>query len=348
MKPRAAGMGMEPSFGVDSPRMPIAPPFPRGSLFLAPMVALSHRPLRTLVREFGGLDYACTEMASAAALVSGSPYDRWYLDPEPEPGRTILQFYTVKPERLVEALERCAGMPVFGADINFGCAAPHIERSGGGIAWMADPPRAAELVRRARAAWPKTLSAKVRIGPEEDYAALRDFCLRLVDAGLDFLTLHPRLKNEKLRRSSRWDYVAALARELPVPIVGNGDVRTWTDYREKSEAFAPAGIMIGREAARRPWIFALIRGKESNPDFSFDVDLEATAYRMLDLIEEHLPPDFHLTRARRFFFYYCDNFSFAHHIKWKTQNAASLEEMRGTLAEYFIDVPKDKHTTYDN
>ncbi len=317
-------------------------PFPPGSLFLAPMVALSHRPLRTLVREFGGLDYACTEMASAAALVSGSPYDEWYLDPEPEPGKTILQFYTIKPERLVEALERCAAMPVFGADINFGCSAPHIERSGGGVAWMADPPRAAELVRLARAAWPKPLSAKLRIGPEEDYDALRDFCLRLVDAGIDFLTLHPRLKSEKLRRSSRWDYVAALARELPVPVVGNGDVRSFADYRDKLAAYAPAGVMIGREAVRRPWIFALIRGLEADPDFGLEVDLEGTAYRMLDLIEGLLPPDFHLTRARRFFFYYCDNFRFAHHIKWKTQNAESLDDMRRALAAYFLEVPEDR------
>ncbi|HRY53677.1 MAG TPA: tRNA-dihydrouridine synthase family protein [Spirochaetia bacterium] len=318
------------------------PPFPPGSLFLAPMVALSHRPLRTLTREFGGLDYACTEMASAAALVSGSPYDEWYLDPEPCPERTILQFYTVKPERLVEALERCASLPVFGADINFGCSAPHIERAGGGVAWMADPSRAAELVRLARAAWPKPLSAKLRIGPEEDYTALRDFCLRLVGAGLDFLTLHPRLKSEKLRRSSRWDYVASLARELPIPVIGNGDVRSYADYRDKLEACRPAGIMIGREAVRRPWIFALIRGREADPAFELEVDLEATAYRMLELIEGQLPPDFHLTRARRFFFYYCDNFSFAHHIKWKTQNAPNLEAIRAELAAYFVEVPADR------
>jgi tRNA-dihydrouridine synthase B len=310
------------------------------------MVALSHRPLRSLAREFGGLDYACTEMASAAALVSGSPYDRWYLDPQPCPERTILQFYTVKPARLVEALELSAAQPVFGADINFGCSAPHIEKAGGGVAWMADPPRAAELVRLARAAWPKVLSAKLRIGPEADYPALRDFCLRLVDAGLDFLTLHPRLKSEKLRRASRWDYVAALARELPIPVVGNGDVRTWKDYCDKKAEAAPAGIMIGREAVRRPWIFALLRGKEADPGFSIEVDLEALAFKMLDYIERLLPPDFHLTRARRFFFYYCDNFRFAHHIKWKTQNAESLGAMRDALAEYFREVSEDRRASY--
>jgi len=326
----------------------MALPFPPGSLFLAPMVALSHRPLRTLVREFGGLDFACTEMASAAALVSGSPYDRWYLDPEPEPGRTILQFYTVKEERLVEALERCAPMPVMGADLNFGCSAPHIERAGGGIAWMADPERAAALVAAARAAWPRLLSAKLRIGEGEDYGRLRDFCLGLAAAGLDFLTLHPRLKGEKLRRRSRWDYVGKLAAELPIPVVGNGDLRLASQYRELMDGYAPAGIMVGREAARRPWIFSLIRGKETDPDFSLEVDLEACACRMLDLVEEHLPEDFRLTRASRFFSYFAANFSFAHHISWRLQNAPDLDAMRRELADYLREVPGDKRRRFSD
>ena len=317
-------------------------PFPSRSLFLAPMVGLSHRPLRTLIREFGGLDYAYTEMASAAALVSGSPNEGWYLDPAPEPERTMLQFYAVKPERLVEALQRCAGMEVMGADLNFGCGAPHIVNAGGGAAWLEDAAGARALVAAARQVWPKLLSAKLRIGADEDFAGLRDFCSGLVDAGVDFLCLHPRLSGEKFRRKSRWDYVERLARDLTVPVIGNGDVRSFSNYAERVNAFSPAGVMIGREAARRPWIFALIRGKEKSADFSLSVDLRDTALRMLDLIEERLPPEFHHTRARRFFFYFADNFSFAHHIKWKLQNAPDLPAMRVELDRYLNEVPADR------
>jgi tRNA-dihydrouridine synthase B len=320
----------------------MASPFPAGSLFMAPMVGLSHRPLRTLVREFGGLDFAYTEMASAAALVSGSKNEGWYLDAEPAPDRTMLQFFTVKVERLVEALDRCKDMRVRGADINFGCAAPHIERAGGGAAWMEAPEKAAALVAAARAVWPKLLSAKLRIGIDEDYGRLRDFCLGLAGAGLDFLCLHPRLKGEKLRRLSRWDYVRRLALDLPLPVIGNGDVRSWSGYRERVEESRPAGIMIGREAARRPWIFALIRGRERDPEFSLEVDMRACAERFFDLVEKHLPPEIHLTRARRFLFYFAENFSFAHHIRWRLQNAADLGAMRLALRGYLDEVPGDR------
>jgi tRNA-dihydrouridine synthase len=312
------------------------------------MVELSHRPLRTIVREFGGLDFACTEMASAGAFASGSTNESWYLDPEPEPGKTMLQFYTIKPEHLVEALERCSTMNVMGADINFGCAAPQITRAGGGVAWMKDPQGARRLVSAARAVWPKLLSAKLRIGAEEDYPRLRDFCLGLVEAGVDFLSLHPRLSGEKFRRKSRWDFVSALSVDLSVPVVGNGDVRSYSNYRERVETSSPAGIMIGREAARRPWIFALIRGREANADFALRVDLLATARRMLDLLEEHIPSEFRHTRARRFFFYYADNFSFAHHIKWQLQNAPDLGAMRAALDAYIAEVPEDRYKTFSD
>ncbi|HSV57040.1 MAG TPA: tRNA-dihydrouridine synthase family protein, partial [Magnetospirillaceae bacterium] len=176
-------------------------PLPQAALLLAPMVELSHRPLRELVDGFGGCDLAYTEMTSAAGYLSGAPYDRYFLDPGPEPGRTILQFYATDASRMAQAARRASReIPAAGLDINFGCSAPHIEKVGGGIAWMRDPTGARDLVARVRdeiGSW--SLSAKLRVGYDDDYDRLRDFCGPLIEAGLDWLVLHPRLRGEKLR-----------------------------------------------------------------------------------------------------------------------------------------------------
>jgi tRNA-dihydrouridine synthase len=306
------------------------------------MVALSHRALRELIADFGGLDLAFTEMASASAAVSHSPYERWYLDVGPEPAATSMQFYTTGSVRLVEALRYVADRGLFGADINFGCSAPHIRKAGGGVAWMRRPKEAAALVRAARAAWPAILSAKIRLGETDDYGALKAFCEGLAAAGLDFLTIHPRLEGQKFRREGRWDLVGRLVADLTIPVVGNGDVTTFSEWALRRAEAMPAGIMLGRGAARRPWIFALIKGRRVDPSFSLEVDLEGTAYRFLDLLELHQPVDFHLTRARRFFFHYADNFTFAHHVKWRLENAPSLDAMRAILADYFTEMPGDR------
>jgi tRNA-dihydrouridine synthase len=321
---------------------------PQNALILAPMVALSHRALRELVLEFGGLDLAYTEMASAGAAVSGAPYEDCYFDSGPAPGKVVYQLYTTKSERLIEALTMLKDRPVYGADINFGCAAPQITRAGGGAAWMREPERAMELVRLARAAWGGSLSVKMRLGAEDDYGRLADFVQGLAGAGVDYVALHPRLEGQKFRRRGRWDILARLAAEMPVPVVGNGDVRSWGDYRTRRDETHCAGIMIGREAVRRPWIFALLRGKEGAPDFSLEVDLRAVAFRMLELIETRLIEEFRLTRAQRFFFYYADNFSYAHYIKWKLVNAPDLDAMKAALDAYFEEMPGDRLRRYDD
>ncbi len=316
---------------------------PENALLLAPMVGLSHRPLRELVDGFGGCDLYYTEMTSSAGYVSGAPYDRYFLDALPAPERTVLQFYATDTPRMVQAAARAArDIPAFGLDLNFGCSAPHIEKAGGGVSWMKDPAAARDLAAAVREARPDgSLSVKMRTGYDDDYDRLRDFCGALEDAGVDYIVLHPRLRSQKLRRSGRWDYVLRLGRDLGIPVVGNGDVRSFEDWEERTRDFRPAGIMAGREAVRRPWFFALLRGRKADPAFALSVDVAGTAERALGLIQEHLPPEFHLSRARRFFYYYCDNLSFAHHVRWKIQNAPDLKAMRSILSDYFSQVPSD-------
>ncbi|MBN1243864.1 MAG: tRNA-dihydrouridine synthase family protein, partial [Spirochaetales bacterium] len=200
---------------------------PVNALALAPMVGLSHRALRALVDEFGGCDLYYTEMSSAPGYISGAPYDAWFLDALPAPERTVLQFYGPDAPRLGEAVARSNALPALGVDLNFGCSAPHIVASGGGVAWMKDPEGAAGLVTAARRnlAPGRTLSAKIRAGWDDDYGKLLEFARALEEAGLDWLVLHPRTQAQKLRRVPKRDLAARLAAELRVPLLLNGDVR---------------------------------------------------------------------------------------------------------------------------
>jgi tRNA-dihydrouridine synthase len=109
-----------------------------------------------------------------------------------------------------------------------------------------------------------------------------------------------------------------------------------------------AGIMIGRAAVQKPWIFGEIRRAEScaangpsaSPASVID-HLEVSRF-FLDTLAECQPPEFLISRARRFFFYYCDNFSFAHYIKMKIQRAETLAEVYALLERYFEETPGDR------
>jgi len=325
---------------------------PPRALLLAPMVELSHRPLRELIASFGACDRYYTEMTSASGYLANSPFDRWFMDSQPDPSHTVVQLFDSEIEPIAKAALRldqerkAAGAPLGGIDLNFGCSAPQIERAGGGVSWMKDARRAAALMAAVRAAAPGIpISAKLRLGYEESESALMDFCHTLENAGADYLVIHPRLKHEKFRRTGKWPLVRAAARSVRIPIVGNGDIRSYEGYRTAINEFGVAGVMIGREAVRRPWFFSLLRGKEADPSWTMEINVEDVGLRMLELIRTYLPKPFHASRARRFFFYYCDNLAFGHHLRYAIQNAADLESIERLFRAYFDEVPAERVKT---
>lgn len=342
-------------------------PFERDSALLAPMVGITNRAFRTLVAELGEPDWCWTEMASAEAFISHAQYEEAYTDARPFPAKTSIQFFARSCEAMSAACrlvtERDPELRPAALDINFGCSAPRIRRMGGGSALRGDPDKAAALVAAARSAWPYTLSAKLRMGPDGDYGRLLAYCRKLCDAGLDFLTIHPRIDSQKFRRSPHWEIIGALGRDLSVPIVGNGDITGPETFGAILRDQRPYALMIGREAVRRPWIFRLIHSSsvphgqgegraarppatESSPmpgaSSGFSVDLLQVGLRFIELQASLSPPPFQLESARRFFSYYCENFSFAQYLKVKICNAENLAEMADRLASYFDEVPADR------
>jgi tRNA-dihydrouridine synthase len=320
------------------------------------MVGITNRAFRILLEELGEPDYAFTEMASAEAYVSGAAFESVYTDPRPRPERTSVQFFARGAGSLAAACARLKDLPPeelpAGVDINFGCSAPHIRSRGGGSAWSSDPALAAELVGAARSAWPGILSAKVRMGPDDDYDRLLGFCQQIAGEGLDFLCIHPRRDDQKFRGKARHEFSLRLASDISIPLVANGDIVGPAQLRALAgdPGSGDSGVyaaMIGREAVRRPWIFALLRASESGgpkpQKMERSIARLEVGLRFLTLAELCLPEAWRLESARRFFSYYCEQFSFAHHIKFKTMNSPSLGAMAETLGGYFEQVPQDRY-----
>jgi tRNA-dihydrouridine synthase len=114
--------------------------------------------------------------------------------------------------------------------------------------------------------------------------------------------------------------------------------------------------MIGRLAVQKPWVFAWVLAETGHPggagrsgsagptprpqETSFPKTcppssfLEETALNFLSLLSRHQPPEFHLSRARRFFRYYCDNFTWAEYLRNKINREESLPGMGRVISEY--------------
>jgi tRNA-dihydrouridine synthase len=305
--------------------------------FLAPMAELSHRALRELIESFRGgtPDEYFSEMISAGALVAGGSFEKWYIDGGPCPEKLVYQLLGADEEPLLEAVKLLDQEQCLGIDINMGCSAPAITRTGAGVRWMADIDRSASLIRRLRPKTRRRLSVKLRIGLSDDFEYLVRFCRRLEEEGLDLITLHPRTAKEKFRRKARWEYISALRKELRIPLAGNGDIASPEEMLRRGEECD--AVMIGRLALRRPWVFAEARNIEAGNVVStgLNINIEDTGLRFLELLALYQPPEFHLSRVRRFFSYFCDNLEWAHHVKTMINRENDLAGIERVWREYF-------------
>jgi tRNA-dihydrouridine synthase B len=347
-------------------------------LALAPMATLSHEALRILINRFGDPDEYFTEMIHAPSYITGGKFERWYVRQAPSPEKIVWQLTGPDSVSVAKAAALIAPLGGIGLDLNMGCSAPDIARFGSGIAWMLkERSLTAELVSSVRReidqaagkvspdslksstkSAPLRLGVKLRLGAEENFEDLLSFCRMLVEEGAEQITLHPRIKSDKYGRPARRHYVAELASALTVPVYGNGDIDSPEDALAFMRDFPCAGLMIGRSAVQKPWIFSDIRRLEhptvgeiaqlsvAEPAPVVEpaiVDhLEVSTF-FLETLKTSQPPEFHLSRAHRFFFYYCDNFRFAHHIKMRIQNAKTPDVIGGLLEEYFAQVPEDRY-----
>lgn len=229
-----------------------------GGAVLAPMAGYSDAPFRRLCREFGSA-WAVTEMVSAKALVLGDLQGIEIGAPYPGEPDLVIQVFGGEPEvvaaggRILYDRYRPAAL-----DLNMGCPVKKVTGKSCGAKLMLEPARAAAIVRALAAAVPVPVSAKLRLG--YDRVNVFEVAAALEEAGASLITVHGRTAAQKYSGDADWHTVREVAERLSIPVVGSGDVTTAAQYsRYRSWGL---GVMVGRGAIGRPWIFAELQNDE--------------------------------------------------------------------------------------
>ena len=284
-------------------------------LVCGPMATLSHQAFRMLVEGFGGCDCYFTEMINAASLLNLGPFEKFYLLDAPVPEKIVWQLTGNKVEPMVKAASLLAHKNGLGVDLNMGCSAPQIYKTGAGIAWMLKPlAETLELVRGIKSALDdaerecgvhKRLSVKCRLGADDfTDKSFFDFVDMLFSEGVEALTLHPRTLKERLIGKPRYAYAEEVAVRYPnVAVYVNGEICDCAsaDFAMKKVPHAK-GLMVARAAAQKPWIFRELKSALSGEKKAgLKIDRKKVALDFVNYIEDFQPPEFYKTRIQRFF-----------------------------------------------
>jgi len=301
------------------------------------MAGITHSAFRRLLSDFGGYGALFTEMLAAKMVVNESLENSPWLKRRPGDGKVIYQLLVVDTVNLARCVDHLAPVSGDGIDINLACPAATVQVQGGGSNLFDDPERLRAIFRVIRQRFNGPLLVKIRLGrPTPDWREVLSDRLRLFeDEGIDAITMHPRFAEESLNRySARHDIHAELTRQTRLPVIASGDI-TGIGYMQDKGAFFStcSGLMIGRMAAARPWIFA----QWHNPDL--EVDPPEVWERYCDYLEDDFVPARALIKLKLFTPYFARNYIFGHALSTAVQGASEWPTARERATRFLASSP---------
>lgn len=229
-------------------------------LTLAPMAGHTNHAFRTLCREMGDCGLVCTEVLSSNALkYSGVRRSLRVFDWTAEERPFAVQLFGSSPQVMAEAARVVVDHGAQVVDINMGCWVPKIAKKGGGAALLRDVCTAAKVVEAVVNAVDVPVTVKVRTGWEPGEVTAIAFAKVAEQVGARAIAVHARFARQGHQGEADWEIIRQVKEVVgTIPVIGNGDVVDAPSARRMLELTGCDGVMIGRGALGRPWIFRQI------------------------------------------------------------------------------------------
>ena len=279
-------------------------------LFLAPMEDVTYKTFRYMCKKYGA-DVMYTEFVAADALVRdiAKTKDKMKLFEFDRP--VAIQIYGANIDALAEAAKIAEQVGPDFIDINFGCPMKKIVKKGACSAYLKDIPRMVEACERVVKAVNLPVTAKTRLGWDQDDKPIVDVAERIQDVGIQALAIHGRTRSQIYSGEADWSLIGDVKnnQRMHIPIIGNGDINGPEKAKQFYDQTGVDGLMVGRGSIGRPWIFREIK--------HYFQTGELMPYPMVSEIVDNVKEQLAMS------------------VEWKDSERHAIFEMRRHFAKYF-------------
>jgi len=234
--------------------MRIGPHVLANALAVAPMAGVTDRPFRQLCKRLGA-GYAVSEMVAANPRLWATDKSRRRTDHAGEVEPIAVQIAGADPALVADAARYNVDRGAQIIDINLGCPAKKVCNALAGSALLSNEPLVAAIVRAVVAAVPVPVTLKLRTGPHPGARNAVAIARMAEDSGIAALALHGRTRACAFVGDVEYETIAAVKDAVRIPLFANGDIRTPAEAAAVLARTGADGLMIGRAAQGRPWIF---------------------------------------------------------------------------------------------
>ena len=294
---------------------------------LAPMDGVTDAPMRFITAKYGKPDVIFTEFVSADGIKHGAKrlLRDFKFDEIERP--VVAQLFGGDPEAFFEVAKLIVKMGFDGVDINMGCPARKVAGRGEGAGLIKDPDLAAKIIAAVKKGVDGKIpvSVKTRIGYDQADSSWWQF---LASQDLAVVTVHGRTFKQLYQGKADWEAIAraaTLIKQSGTIFLGNGDVESIADAKEKIEKYGVDGVLIGRAAQGNPWVF---RGVGVNKEEKLKVALEHSRK-----FEEIFPED-RFFIMRKHLAWYARGFDGASELRQKLVVTNSADEVEKVISQF--------------
>jgi tRNA-dihydrouridine synthase B len=296
------------------------------------MAGVTDRAFRRLCRRFGA-GLAASEMLTADVRLWDTPKSRRRMDHGGEPSPRVVQIAGYDPAMMADAARRNVDAGAEIVDINMGCPAKKVCNRLAGSALLQDEALVARILEAVVCAVSVPVTLKTRTGWNRDHKNGVHIAMIAEAAGIQALAIHGRTRADRYEGEAEHDTVAAIKSRIKIPVFANGDIDSPQRARHVLERTGCDGIMIGRAAQGRPWIFDEVNFFLSSGEMRGVLALE----KVRDIMRAHLEDLYALygdttgVRVAR------------KHLSWYFRQHPGQEALRDRLVK--IETPREQLST---
>ncbi len=260
-KPQAAGVGGDYTGWM----LRIGDVQLKTNLLLAPIAGYCDLAYRLVVRSvpgYGGcgtVGLACTDLLCPQAVLRENQKSLWLAATHADDQPVCMQLYGADGGIMAQAARWAEAHGATTIDINMGCPVDKVTKKNGGSTLLCDPGNTVLLAKQVVEAVEVPVTAKIRLGWDDKQMITDTLPVALADVGIAAVTVHGRTTEQKFRGKASLEGIArvveAVKRGHDIPVIGNGDVKEPGDAKRMMDVTGCDGVMIGRGALGRPWLF---------------------------------------------------------------------------------------------